>query len=329
MLQPTPSDPNPFEPGQAREQRKPEAGPQPQVDPGLRAGAKLTEARRQLGLSLEEVSDRIRVRPEFLQAIEDMNLKLLPGKAYALAFLKSYARELGVNEAEIVAQFQSESALSREDAQKQIRNPKSKPRPHRPWIWAAAVVTLTAGFVGWRMLEHHEAASAAISHPHDVLAPTTAAASTGLPAPGDQRVVEIKALQDNAWLEARGPDGTVFLSRNLHLGDVYRPDSSPGWTLHARDGGAFEVYLNGQDVGPLGTVNLPVLGRPIDGIQAPVIQPTLVRAPLIQAHSQSQPQAAQPQAAQQQAAQRQAQSQSQSPAQSQAQPQTQSQPPHP
>jgi hypothetical protein len=79
-------------------------------------------------------------------------------------------------------------------------------------------------------------------------------------------VVEIRAVSE-AWLEARGPDGTVFLSRTLREGDVYRPDPSPGWTLHARDGGAFELYVNGASAGLLGTAGMPVLGRQIDDIE--------------------------------------------------------------
>ncbi len=269
MLQPAPSDPNPVETAEARAQKAAVAPPQVNVDPNLRAGAKLAEARRQLGLSLEEVADRIRVRREFLEALEAMNVKLLPGKAYALAFLRSYARSLGLDDAAIVEQFQDECALTREDAKTQIRNPQSKPRPNRPWIWAAAVVVIATGFVGWRALQHEESAVVPASRTasRDVIAPTVASAGVQV---ADRRVVEIKALQE-AWLEARGPDGTVFLSRTLHAGDVYRPDPSPGWTLHARDGGAFEVYLNGSDLGLLGTAGMPVLGRPIDGIQ-PVAQ---------------------------------------------------------
>ena len=88
--------------------------------------------------------------------------------------------------------------------------------------------------------------------------------------PSERRVVEVKALAD-AWLEARGPDGTVFLSRTIRAGEVYRPDSSPGWTLHARDGGAFELYVDGTPSGLLGVPGMPVLGRQIDEI-APIAQ---------------------------------------------------------
>jgi cytoskeletal protein RodZ len=224
----------------------------------------LAEARAQHGWTLDEVAERIRVRREFLEALEDMNVKLLPGKAYALAFLRSYARELGIEERSIVDQFQDECALTREDAAKQIRDPSSKPHRERPWAAAVVLVVIAALFVGWRalnapMMRQSEAPAVA----------TTSGAGPGEAPPTaltTRRMVEIRAVSE-AWLEARGPDGTVFLSRTLQPGDVYRPDPSPGWTLHARDGGAFELYVNGAPAGLLGTVAMPVLGRSIDDIQ--------------------------------------------------------------
>lgn len=278
MLQPVPTEPrNETEAVDTRAQRaQVAAAPPPELDPAWRAGRKLAEARRQRGWTVDEVAERIRVRREFLVALEDMNIKLLPGKAYALAFLRSYARELGMDEKAIVDQFQDESALTREDANKPIRNPSSKPRRERPWMWAAALVVIAAAFVGWRALEDLNRGTdtsgeqtASVSTQHTPVAATVAPTT----APAETRVVEVRALAEG-WLEARGPDGTVFLSRTLEPGDVYRPDPSPGWTLHARDGGAFELFVNGQAAGLLGTAGMPVLGRQIDGIQ-PVAQASL------------------------------------------------------
>ena len=267
MLQPVPTDPQPTgDQVDARAQRQTPAAPPPVLDNAWRAGRKLSEARRQRGWSLDEVADRIRVRREFLEALEEMNVKLLPGKAYALAFLRSYARELGIEEKAIVDQFQDECALTRDDEPKPaIRSPTSKPRQRPPWAAAAALVLIAAGFVGWRALdsqlrsEDEQQVAASSGGPSIGTTP----ASTG-EAP--TRVVEIRAVTDG-WLEARGPDGTVFLSRNLRAGDVYRPDPSAGWTLHARDGGAFEMYVNGVSAGLMGTAGMPVLGRSIDEIQ--------------------------------------------------------------
>ncbi|MEQ1617356.1 MAG: helix-turn-helix domain-containing protein [Terricaulis sp.] len=259
MLQQTPSEPisgNEVAPTQVR---APQAV---SVDPGLRAGQKLAQARLQRGWSLDEVGERIRVRREFLEALEDMNIKLLPGKAYAIAFLKSYARELGLDEKAIVDQFQIESALVRQDAQKQLRNPASKPHRERPWMAAALLVGLAAAFVVWRALPSKPETQAQAE-----ISPSGQSPSAITPnAETSRRVVEIRAVAD-AWIEARGPDGTVFLSRTLRAGDVYRPDPSPGWTLHARDGGAFELYVDGVSAGALGAAGMPVLGRPIDGVK--------------------------------------------------------------
>jgi cytoskeleton protein RodZ len=267
MLQPSPTDPAPAPEGiDSRTQRTAASTPPPVLDSAWRAGRKLAEARHQRGWTLEEVAERIRVRRDFLEALEDMNVKLLPGKAYALAFLRSYARELGIEEKAIVDQFQDECALTREDVQPQIRTPVSKPRRERPWMFAAALVVVAAVFVGWRALDRNDR-NEQVAEPAAASAP--AAAGPAVPAAGvarERRVVEIRALSEG-WLEARGPDGTVFLSRTLRPGDVYRPDPSPGWTLHARDGGAFELYVDGRSAGLLGTAGMPVLGRSIDEIQ--------------------------------------------------------------
>lgn len=256
----------------ARPQQVQALAPQPTLDPAWRAGRKLSEARRQRGWSLDEVAERIRVRREFLEALEEMNLKLLPGKAYALAFLRSYARELGVDEKAIIDQFQDECALTRDGAKPQMRTPSSKPRKERPWRVAAGLVILAALFVGWRALEMRPGQDTP-AEPQVEAAPATTtqpAAATPATAVAEGRVVEIRAVTE-AWLEARGSDGTVFLSRTLQPGDVYTPDPSPGWTLHARDGGAFELYVDGASAGLLGTAGMPVLGRQIDEIQ-PLMQ---------------------------------------------------------
>jgi cytoskeleton protein RodZ len=256
----------------SRAQRTVTPAPPPELDPAWRAGRKLAEARRQRGWSLDEVAERIRVRREFLEALEDMNVKLLPGKAYALAFLRSYARELGIDEKAIVDQFQDECALTRDGTQPQMRTPTSRPRKERPWAIAASLVALAALLVGWRAFEMRAdrdapAERAVAGAPVQEAKQETASVSA---SGAESRVVEIRAVTA-AWLEARGPDGTVFLSRTLQPGDVYRPDPSPGWTLHARDGGAFELYINGASAGLLGTAGMPVLGRQIDEIQ-PIVQ---------------------------------------------------------
>jgi transcriptional regulator with XRE-family HTH domain len=236
------------------------------IDPDWLVGRKLKEAREQRGLTIEQVAAQTRVRREFLEALEEMNAKLLPGKAYALAYLKSYARLLGLNEAQILEQFQGEVALSREDATPQVRDPKSRPRMARPWLPAMGLGLVAAGFVAWQALKENfvpvSAPAAQAMAPPAQMTPRSPALA---PAPATPGVVEIRAVAAG-HLEVRGPDGTVYLYRTLQAGEVYRPDPGPGWTLHARDGGAFDLTVDGSPAGLLGEPGKPVLGRRLDSI---------------------------------------------------------------
>lgn len=247
----------------------------PTAQPHLKAGARLRAAREELGLSLKQISDDLRIKTDYLQALESMNVNLIPGKAFARAYLRDYAKRLGLPAPDLMAQYENECARLREDADEQIRNPRSKPGRERPWLWAVALALVAAGFVGLRAMQDREGEEvvAAAPAPSPVIAdapvtPQAPAADTAADDPWARRVVELRATAP-AWLEVRGSDGTIFASRTMQAGEVYRPDVGAGWTLHARDGGAFEVLVNGLPAGPLGDAGAPVLGRQVDRIEPP------------------------------------------------------------
>ncbi|MDX2233595.1 MAG: DUF4115 domain-containing protein [Hyphomonadaceae bacterium] len=279
---PEPTGDGPDTPPAKADVRPPPARPTVTA-PGMRAGARLRAAREALGLSVEHVAAKLMIRPEYLAALEQMNVNLIPGKAYARAYLRSYVKFLGLEQAEILAQYEGESARLREDAADQIRNPESKPATERPWLAALALAVVCAAFVGWRALhdspEENGVTAAPPSAPASVAADKSATAAPAAPAAAGAdrtddpwgltaQVVEIEATAP-AWIEVRGPDGTIFMSRIMQPGERYRPDVGAGWTMHARDGGAFQVKLNGVAVGVLGDPGAPVLGRQVDKIAAP------------------------------------------------------------
>lgn len=61
----------------------------------LRAGFNLTP---------QEVSERLHIRPRYVNAIEEGRYELMPGKVYARGYVHTYAEFLGLNADEIVAQ---------------------------------------------------------------------------------------------------------------------------------------------------------------------------------------------------------------------------------
>lgn len=72
-------------------------------------GADLAAARERLGRSLPEMAAALRIRLPYLAALEQGRLTELPGNAYALAFLRSYAVALGLDPAELSRRFKIEA----------------------------------------------------------------------------------------------------------------------------------------------------------------------------------------------------------------------------
>jgi cytoskeleton protein RodZ len=62
-----------------------------------RVGEELRDARLALGATLEEVADSLRINRRYLAALEEGRSRDLPGPAYALGFVRSYARALGLD----------------------------------------------------------------------------------------------------------------------------------------------------------------------------------------------------------------------------------------
>jgi cytoskeleton protein RodZ len=75
----------------------------------VRAGADLRAARERLGLSLDDVAFNLRIRMPHLEALEDGRISLLPGNAYALAFVRTYANALGLDAEEMVRRVKTEA----------------------------------------------------------------------------------------------------------------------------------------------------------------------------------------------------------------------------
>lgn len=61
-------------------------------------GTLLEKARLEQGLTIEDLARRTKIRPQFLQAIEEEQFHLLPGEAYVKPFIRSYAKALGVED---------------------------------------------------------------------------------------------------------------------------------------------------------------------------------------------------------------------------------------
>ena len=68
-------------------------------------GEKLRQAREAKGMDLRDVADSTRITLEYLRFIEDDNYKSLPGGIFNKGFIRSFAKVVGVDEKEALADY--------------------------------------------------------------------------------------------------------------------------------------------------------------------------------------------------------------------------------
>lgn len=117
-----------------------------------RAGADLRAARERVGWSLSQMAEALRIRYQYLHALEEGRIAELPGNAYVLGFMRTYATALGLDPNEIARRFKAEAA---EVNQKTVLT-FPMPVPERG-VPAGAVVLLgvllaVGVYVGWYRL---------------------------------------------------------------------------------------------------------------------------------------------------------------------------------
>lgn len=115
-----------------------------------RLGEELRDARMAMGLSVEDVAAALRIRRVYLLALEEGRARDLPAPAYAVGFVRSYARALGLDHDEIVRRFR-EGASTAVPRKTDLVFPEPVPErgvPAGALVLAGAVVVIGA-YVGW------------------------------------------------------------------------------------------------------------------------------------------------------------------------------------
>ena len=73
-------------------------------------GSLLRQARLAQKGRLPEISENLRINHEHLKALEEDNANGLPGLAYAVGFIRSYADHLGLDAESLIAQYKSQTS---------------------------------------------------------------------------------------------------------------------------------------------------------------------------------------------------------------------------
>lgn len=283
-----------------------------------RVGAELRTARENIGWTLPAVAAHLRIRLPYLEAIEEGRIADLPGNAYALGFVRAYAKQLGLDAEEIARRFRTEAAeINRKT---ELSFPAPVPQRGLPAgaMMLLGLLVAIGGYVTWYRMSSDAPPSEAVRPVPERLAeliptpppppkpaadtppdPTPAIAPPPAPAkpepvaaapappppvaealPDGTRLV-LRAKTD-AWMQVRDRQGTVLLNRVLRAGETWPAPPKIALLLTTGNAGGTEILVDGKATAPLGgdgMVRRDLLLDP-DAVRDGKLAPVLVAKPV-------------------------------------------------
>jgi cytoskeleton protein RodZ len=237
-------------------------------------GKLLKEAREKNGWSYQDVEDRIKIRANYLRALEEEDYDVLPGAVYSKGFLRTYAKLLGLNEQDIIDHFNSSLHQETEP----LANPPLTPIQNTP-VWFKPVVLLVMGLLAVAIVigitycsrinqspevSDYKPAPLPTAPQESTPLQTTPSAPGQTPAAPDQTpaqltppvqqegIVAVLTFKEDCWLEVR-VDGGVTEQGLYAAGTTKTLQGSKRIEfLKIGNAGGLQLKLNGKDVPPLG-----------------------------------------------------------------------------
>ncbi|HWA30216.1 MAG TPA: helix-turn-helix domain-containing protein [Rhizomicrobium sp.] len=165
-------------------------------------GQDLRAARLRRGDDLASVSRALKIRKDHLEALEEDRFEQLPGRAYAIGFVRSYADYLGIDPVQSVERFKQEIAGRGDSGLPAASLPsieEDRQLPHG-WLIIAAVVVLLVGYGIYRL---------AVSADSLVNQPIAAVPQQLTPKPAEKKVAQKPPAPKPVTQTATAPAATL------------------------------------------------------------------------------------------------------------------------
>lgn len=78
-------------------------------------GSRLRSEREEKGLTLDDLAGQTRIQKRYLQAIEEGDYSIIPGKFYTRAFIKQYAEAVGLDPNDIFEEYKNDIPIAYEE----------------------------------------------------------------------------------------------------------------------------------------------------------------------------------------------------------------------
>lgn len=217
-------------------------------------GENLRRERELRGVDLREIADATKISVRFLQALEQDRLDVLPGGLFPRAFVRQYAKHLGLDAERLVAEFVYTHPGER--SQESEAGP-SRPQGRGKLLGLLGVAALaTAALLGLRMRSSERAfetpapAPPSPVRPDDRVYPPPAPATEAGAASPDGLVLTLSARQ-SCWVAVE-VDGATVLNRVLIEGETQTLEAAGEIVLSVGNAGGLSFSVNNRQGVALG-----------------------------------------------------------------------------
>lgn len=215
-------------------------------------GARLKKQREQRGVTLDQISLTTKIGTRFLQAIEHDQFDQLPGGIFNKGFIRAYAKSVGADEDEAVADYLTAISPPSPVAEAPVVLPAPpEPRPGRagfPWGTLALLLLIVAlGFAVWGFYSREEAVKQSGSSPVPVSTPTNAP-ETPLPAAVKQSPVAAQHVSTNSVSNSpqQSPTNSAVLTNSAVT--TAPPAALFGLKIAARQDAWISITADGKQI---------------------------------------------------------------------------------
>lgn len=226
----------------------------------MSVGEILRKTREHYGQTLAEVEGNLRIRSSQLDAIEKLRLDKLPGRVYAIGFVRAYSEYLGLDGDKMVHLFKAQSVGKQ--AKPNLQFPVTYDENNTPnsfiiILSLAGLVFIIAYLAMFKTPTKYVEAIPPVPEVMkqgsvDLLKPPEPKPEAVIKEPAEiVNRMELVITQDS-WVEIKNAEGKVFLSQVLKAGDKYIVPDEKGLLLTTGNAGGVSVMIDGKKVGHVG-----------------------------------------------------------------------------
>lgn len=251
-------------------------------------GENLRRERELRGIELREMADATKISIRFLHALEQDRVDILPGGMFQRAFVRQYAKYLGLDPERLVAEFvyaHGGEPVVVKDTRSTVRVDQGPPRG----LILLGITLALLALVGWKVHSYVtrapqtappsiSAAPSATTFAQDrVYPPPSGTTASAVPVASGTLVLSVLARR-SSWVEAK-VDGTTVLNRVLKEGESQRVEARQEVLLSVGNAGGIAVTLNDAPFAPLGQEGEVKRGIVINAQTAPAMLAAVAAAP--------------------------------------------------